>query len=334
MYCKLNVWKLWCIVGVDFATGVILSIHVCFAPTALSGHAAYIKMLLFNNGYSPNLLRLDDGGENVVFLQHHISRRGDDSFTIGSSHHNIAVERTHRETFEKVSWAVRDELSALEHAQLLDSTNQIHLISVARIYGPHWQLKLNEFQHTHNNRTRRAQPKRGKPKGVPIEEYRSYFPSEDIDGTFDKCKDSHWRLNTDNYTANRHAVIEHRSRYGSHSITDCFGAFLTSYMDDHNMDSAHPVESMMQQGVYHPLEVLTEAGVNLRERLFANAFRQMCPTLVNDITNRQKAFVLHRLLTEYLLVLNGRPEFDSSGTDRCTTDMRNVVQQIVQNALN
>lgn len=101
----------------------------------------------------PKVVRTDAGGENVDVWAHMSQHRSNlRSVIVGSSVHNVRIERLWRDVGRAVITVYRDVFYSLESDQVLDPENNIDLFCLHEVFVPKINKSLVEFvQSWHNH---------------------------------------------------------------------------------------------------------------------------------------------------------------------------------------
>lgn len=101
----------------------------------------------------PSRLRCDQGLENVRVAQHMIHHQGSDrrSVIVGASVHNQRVERLWRDLHRCATVTFYRLFYFLEHHDLLDPLNEVHLFSLHYVYLPQINRAIDHFKNAWNN---------------------------------------------------------------------------------------------------------------------------------------------------------------------------------------
>ena len=98
-------------------------------------------------------MRSDQGRENILVAQHMLEHRGigRQSIITGASTHNQRIERLWRDSHRCVTMLYYRLFYHLEHHNILDPTNDIHLYAIHYVYVPRINKALREFKEGWNN---------------------------------------------------------------------------------------------------------------------------------------------------------------------------------------
>lgn len=101
----------------------------------------------------PSRVRTDQGRENILVAQHMIERRGAErrSAITGSSVHNQRIERLWRDMHRCVTVLFYKLFYFMEHHDLLDPLNEMHLYALHYVFIPRINQALSEFMHGWNH---------------------------------------------------------------------------------------------------------------------------------------------------------------------------------------
>lgn len=94
----------------------------------------------------PSRIRCDQGGENILVSQHMLHHRGSErrSVLVGSSVHNQCIECLWRDMHRSITGMFYRLSYFLEHHNLLDPINEVHLYALRYVFLP----RINEaLQH-------------------------------------------------------------------------------------------------------------------------------------------------------------------------------------------
>lgn len=101
----------------------------------------------------PSRVRCDQGLENIRVAQHMIHHRGSErrSVIVGASVHNQRVERLWRDLHRCATVTFYRLFYFLEHHDLLDPLDEVHLFSLHYVYLPQINRAINHFKNAWNN---------------------------------------------------------------------------------------------------------------------------------------------------------------------------------------
>ena len=111
---------------------------------------------LFQNAISifglPKRVRTDGGGENVDVWAHMSQHRANSrSVIVGSSVHNVRIERLWRDVRRAVVDVYREIFARLEREQVLDPDNDVDLFCLHEVFIPRINRSLREFVSSWHN---------------------------------------------------------------------------------------------------------------------------------------------------------------------------------------
>ena len=100
----------------------------------------------------PSRIRCDQG-EKVRVSQHMLHHRGSErrSVLVGSSVHNQRIERLWKDMHHCVTGVFYKLFYLLEHNNMLDPINEVHLYALNYVYSPRINKALQLFQDSWNN---------------------------------------------------------------------------------------------------------------------------------------------------------------------------------------
>ena len=101
----------------------------------------------------PSRIQCDEGGENVHVARHMLRHHGEErrSVLVGSSIHNQRIERFLRYMHRCVTSVYYPLFYFLEHNELLNPVNSIHVLALHYIYLPRINQALQRFLEAWNN---------------------------------------------------------------------------------------------------------------------------------------------------------------------------------------
>ena len=100
----------------------------------------------------PHKVRTDGGGENVHVWEYMIEQRGDSTcVVVGSSVHNVRIERLWKDVRRGVLDTFREIFAKLEDDGKLDVENDVDLFCLHQVFTGRIQKTLSEFVHSWNN---------------------------------------------------------------------------------------------------------------------------------------------------------------------------------------
>ena len=99
----------------------------------------------------PKQLQTDRGGENVDTWEYMIQQRGDASVIVGSSVHNVRIERLWRDVHQSVLAPFRTIFEQLETDGVLNIDNEVDLYCLHQVFVNRINKSLSDFTHSWNN---------------------------------------------------------------------------------------------------------------------------------------------------------------------------------------
>ena len=100
----------------------------------------------------PKAVRTDGGGENVDVWAHMTQHRANSrSVIVGSSVHNVRIERLWRDVRRAVVDVYSRVFSRLECEQILDPDNDVDIFCLQEVFVPRIKRSLTEFVHSWHN---------------------------------------------------------------------------------------------------------------------------------------------------------------------------------------
>ena len=148
---KLIKWKIVTHGCVDGFTRLI--IYLCACNNNLSSTTLPIFIDATRRYTVPYKVRADGGGENIktqLFMET-VRSNVDKPFIIGSSVHNVRIERLWRDVFTHVICFYYNMFTSLEQEDLLDANNSFELYILHYMFIPRINESLNNFISTWNN---------------------------------------------------------------------------------------------------------------------------------------------------------------------------------------
>ena len=157
---KLIRWRLVTHGAIDGYSRLILYLKCGANNRASTVYELFLKAI--QNYGLPSRIRCDQGGENIKVAQHMLRHRGIDrrSVIVGSSVHNQRIERLWRDMHRCVCSLYYRLFYFLEHNEILDPINDVHLYALHYVYVPRINHSLKQFVdawNSHGIRTVRGQ---------------------------------------------------------------------------------------------------------------------------------------------------------------------------------
>lgn len=99
----------------------------------------------------PKRLRTDCGGENVDVWEYMMQQRGDASVIVGSSVHNVRIERLWRDVHQSALAPFRTMFEQLETDGVLNVDSEVDLYCLHQVFVNRINKSLSDFAHSWNN---------------------------------------------------------------------------------------------------------------------------------------------------------------------------------------
>ena len=101
----------------------------------------------------PKRLRTDMGGENIDAWEYMIGHHGgnDNCVILGSSVHNVRIERMWRDVSRSVITPFKERFTSLEDQEILDVDNEIDLFCLHEMFAHRINASLNDFVSSWNS---------------------------------------------------------------------------------------------------------------------------------------------------------------------------------------
>ena len=148
---KLIRWRFVTHCGIDRYSRMVV-----YLKCSLNNRSSTVYSLFLGavNQYGlPSRVRSDQGRENYRVAQHMIEHRGAErrSMITGSSVHNQRIERFWRDLHYAVTNLFYRLFYHMEHINLLDPANELHLYALHYVYIPRIYSALSQFRAGWNN---------------------------------------------------------------------------------------------------------------------------------------------------------------------------------------
>ena len=148
---KLVRWRFVTHAGIDGYSRMVTFLKCSTNNAASTVYDAFISAV---HQYGlPSRVRCDQGGENYQVARHMIHHRGAHrrSILVGSSVHNQRIERFWRDMHRCVTQLFYRLFYYMEHEDLLDPINEMHLFALHYIYLQKINIALHQFSQGWNS---------------------------------------------------------------------------------------------------------------------------------------------------------------------------------------
>lgn len=154
---KLIRWRLVTHAGIDGYSRMIVFIHCSDNNKAATVYHHFLEAA--REFGLPSRVRSDQGKENTLVARHMLQKRGENrgSMITGSSIHNQRIERLWRDVFQSVIGMFYRLFYHMEHHDLLNPTNEIHLFALHHIFLPRINRSLLNFKSSWNHHSIRTE---------------------------------------------------------------------------------------------------------------------------------------------------------------------------------
>ena len=148
---KLIRWKLVIHGAIDGYSRLIPFLHCSTNNRAVTVHRLFVNAV---SAFGlPHRVRTDGGGENVAVWEYIMAQlhRDNRCVIVGSSVHNVRIERLWRDVRRAVVDVYREVFSRLEHEHILDPDNDVDIFCLHEVFTVRINKSLTEFVSSWNN---------------------------------------------------------------------------------------------------------------------------------------------------------------------------------------
>ena len=146
---KLIRWKYVVHGAIDGYSRVIPFLCCSTNNMAQTVHSLFLKAVSVFG--LPQRVRTDGGGEIVDVWQYMINQRDSSAVIVGSSVHNVCIERLWRDVRRSVNDTYRDVFTRLEEERILNPDNEIDIYCLHEVFPDHINQSLLKFVRSWHN---------------------------------------------------------------------------------------------------------------------------------------------------------------------------------------
>lgn len=146
---KLICWKFVVHGAIDGYSRIVVTLSCSTNNRADTVLQSFIRAI--ENYGLPKQLRTDCGGENVDAWDYMIQHRGESSVIMGSSVHNVRIERLWRDVHQSVLAPFRTMFEQLEADGIFNCDNEVDLYCLHQVFLNRINVSLSDFVTSWNN---------------------------------------------------------------------------------------------------------------------------------------------------------------------------------------